>query len=170
MSREWGKTKSGCTNNGHHSPLTTHEPNVTEPLVYLNGRMLPASEARLAIYDTGIVQGATVTEQIRTFHKRPYKLEEHQDRLWYSLRSARIDIGLQRGELSAISQELVAHHAGLLDAGSELGLIQFVTAGEYAAFAGLHNDCLVTIGLARMSGTRCERRTLRRWRRKPRCA
>jgi len=125
---------------------------VTEPLIYLNGRMLPASEAHLKIYDAGVVLGATVTEQVRTFGKRLYKLDEHLDRLWYSLRSARIDIGLTRGEVTAISQELVAHHAGLLDAagsplapplqggargGAELGLIQFVTAGEYAAFAGL---------------------------------
>jgi branched-chain amino acid aminotransferase len=110
---------------------------VTEPLVYLNGRMLPASEAHLKIYDAGIVLGATVTEQMRTFHKRLYKLEEHQDRLWYSLRVASIDIGLTRGELSALTQELVAHNAQLSDQAAELGLIQFVTAGEHAAFAGL---------------------------------
>jgi branched-subunit amino acid aminotransferase/4-amino-4-deoxychorismate lyase len=110
---------------------------VTEPLVYLNGRMLPPSEAHLKIYDAGVVLGATVTEQVRTFGKRLYKLDEHVDRLWYSLRSARIDIGLTRGEVTAISQELVAHHAGFLDDDAELGLIQFVTAGEYAAFAGL---------------------------------
>src|SRR5713226_758411 len=83
---------------------------VTEPLVYLNGRMLPASEAHLKIYDAGIVLGATITEQVRTFGKRLYKLDEHLDRLWYSLRSSRIDIGLTRGEVTAISQELVAHH------------------------------------------------------------
>jgi branched-chain amino acid aminotransferase len=110
---------------------------VTEPLVYLNGRMLPASEAHLKIYDAGVVLGVTVTEQMRTFHQRLYKLDEHLDRLWYSLRSARIAIGLARGELSAVSQELVAHNAKLLGDASELGLIQFVTAGEYAAFAGL---------------------------------
>lgn len=110
---------------------------MTEPLVYLNGRMLPASEAHLNIYDAGVVLGATVTEQLRTFGKRLYKLEEHLDRLWHSLRSARIDINRTNGELTDISQELVAHHAGLVDDAAELGLIAFVTAGEYAAFAGL---------------------------------
>src|SRR6266849_3982008 len=78
---------------------------VTEPLVYLNGRMLPASEAQLKIYDAGVVLGATVTDQVRTFGKRLYKLDEHLDRLWHSLRCARIDIGLTRGEVTAISQQ-----------------------------------------------------------------
>src|SRR5207245_10813002 len=50
---------------------------------------------------------------------------------------ARIDIGLTREELSALSEELVAHNAKLSDEAAELGLVQFVTAGEYAAFAGL---------------------------------
>jgi branched-chain amino acid aminotransferase len=45
---------------------------VSEPLVYLNGRMIPASQAHLAIYDAGLVRGATVTEMTRTF--TPYCL------------------------------------------------------------------------------------------------
>jgi branched-chain amino acid aminotransferase len=110
---------------------------VTEPLVYLNGRLLPASGAHLKIYDAGLVLGATVTEQVRTFHKRLYKLEEHLDRLFCSLRYAQIDIRLSKEELAAVSQQLAAHHAGLLDEAAELGLVQFVTPGEYTAYAGL---------------------------------
>jgi branched-chain amino acid aminotransferase len=110
---------------------------VTEPLVYLNGRTLPASQAHLKIYDAGVVLGATVTEHVRTFHKRLYKFEEHEDRLWHSLRSARIEITLTREELWAVSEELVAHNGRLIDASAELGLIQFVTPGEFGAFAGV---------------------------------
>src|SRR5690349_7774314 len=110
---------------------------MSEPLVYLNGRMLPASEAHLKIYDAAVVLGATVTEQIRTFHKRLYKLDEHLDRLFDSLRCAGIDPNLTKGELAAISHEVVAHHARLLDDAAELGLVQFVTAGEHAAYAAM---------------------------------
>jgi len=110
---------------------------VTEPLVYLNGRMLPASEAHLNIYDAGVVLGATVTEQVRTFRQRLYKLDPHLDRLFYSLRCAGIEIPLTKSDVAALMQELVAHHARLIDPAAELGAICFVTAGEYAAFAGL---------------------------------
>ena len=54
---------------------------MSEPLVYLNGRMVPASQAHLAIYDAGIVLGATVTEMTRTFRLEPFRLDDHLDRL-----------------------------------------------------------------------------------------
>src|SRR5262249_12691519 len=106
-----------------------------EPLVYLNGRLLSASQAHLKIYDAGLVWGATVTEQLRTFHQRLYKLDAHLDRLFQSLRFLRLDVPHTRQELATVAQELVAHHAKLLGGGVELGLIQFVTAGEHAAYA-----------------------------------
>jgi branched-subunit amino acid aminotransferase/4-amino-4-deoxychorismate lyase len=109
---------------------------VSEALVYLNGRLVPASEAHLAIYDAGIVLGATVSEMTRTFRHRPWRLEQHLDRLFRSLRYTRMDIGLTKAELAAVSGELVAHNAQLLDRADELGLIHFVTAGEVAAYAG----------------------------------
>jgi branched-subunit amino acid aminotransferase/4-amino-4-deoxychorismate lyase len=110
---------------------------MTEPLVYLNDRQVPASAAALPIYDAGIVQGATVTEMTRTFHCQPWRLDAHLDRLFRSLRYTRIDIGLSKERLTAISHELIAHNAGLLDPGDELGLIHFVTAGAYPTYAGM---------------------------------
>jgi branched-chain amino acid aminotransferase len=109
---------------------------VSEPLVYLNGRVVPASEAHLAIYDAGVVLGATVTEMTRTFHQRLWRLGQHLDRLFRALRYTRMDIGLSKAELEGISHELVAQNARLLDGAGELGLIHFVTAGEYATYAG----------------------------------
>src|SRR5262249_42685033 len=109
---------------------------MTEPLVYLNGRMVPASQAHLAIYDAGIVLGATVTEMTRTFHRRLWRLADHLDRLFRSLRYTRLDVGLSKEQLAGISQEGVEHNARLLEEGGELGLIHFVTAGEYPTYAG----------------------------------
>src|SRR5262249_22747562 len=109
---------------------------MTEPLVYLNGNMVPASEAHLAIYDAGIVLGATVTEMTRTFHKRLFRLDDHLERLFRSLRYTRMNIGLSQSQLAGISQELVAHNVRLLEDWGELGLIHFVTAGEYPTYAG----------------------------------
>jgi branched-chain amino acid aminotransferase len=108
---------------------------VTEPLVYLNGQFLPASQAHLAIYDAGLVLGATITEQTRTFLLQPFRLDAHLDRLFRALSLTRIDIGLSRAELIGIGDKLIAHNGGLLQPGDELGLIQFVTPGEYRTYA-----------------------------------
>jgi branched-subunit amino acid aminotransferase/4-amino-4-deoxychorismate lyase len=107
-----------------------------EPNVFLNGRFVPASQAHLAIYDAGVVLGATVTEMVRTFRQRLFRLDEHLDRLARSLRYVRFDMGMSMRELDGIATELVAHNAGLIGPQDDLGLVIFVTAGEYPTYAG----------------------------------
>jgi branched-chain amino acid aminotransferase len=109
---------------------------VTEPLVYLNGQLVPFSQARLPIYDAGIVLGATVTDQTRTFQLRPFRLIDHIERFFRALHYTRIDIGLSKDDLGRIGLELIAHNAKLLEQGDELGLIYFATPGEYRTYAG----------------------------------
>jgi branched-chain amino acid aminotransferase len=110
-------------------------PTPAEPLVYLNGQMVPASQARIAYYDAGVVLGATVTEQTRTFHLRPFRLNDHLDRLFRALRYTRLDIGMSQEALACISLDVLKQNARMLAPGDELGLIQFVTAGEYTTYA-----------------------------------
>lgn len=107
-----------------------------EPLVYLTGKLVPASQAHLAIFDAGIVLGATVTEMTRTFRHEPYRLDDHLDRLFRSLKYTRMEIGMTKAELASVSRELIAHNAQLVDKEDELGLIHFVTAGEFPVYAG----------------------------------
>jgi len=108
---------------------------MAEPLVYLNGRMVPAAQAHLAIFDAGFVLGATVTELTRTFRHRLWRLDAHLDRLFRSLCTTRIDIGLSPEQLTRISEDLVTHNARLVGPDDELGLIHFVTPGAYPTYA-----------------------------------
>jgi len=109
---------------------------MSEPLVYLNGSMVPASQAHLAIYDAGVVLGATVTEMARTFHKQLFRLDAHLDRLSRSLRYVRFEIGISMEAFADILCELVDHNSRLADEEDELGLVVFVTAGEIPTYAG----------------------------------
>jgi branched-chain amino acid aminotransferase len=107
-----------------------------EPLTFLNGRMLPASQAHLTVYDAGVVLGATVTELVRTFRKELFRLDDHLRRLAQSLHFVGFDIGMSMDELGRTVEQLVAHNAQLLAPEDELGLVIFVTAGEYPTYAG----------------------------------
>lgn len=107
-----------------------------EPLTFLNGRMLPASQAHLTVYDAGVVLGATVTELVRTFNKKLFRLDDHLRRLAQSLHFVGFDIGVSLDELAVTVEQLVAHNARLLAQEDELGLVIFVTAGEYPTYAG----------------------------------
>lgn len=109
---------------------------MSESIVFLNGQMVPASQAHLAIFDAGIVLGATVTEMTRTFRQKLYRLDDHLDRLFRSLKYTRMDIGMSKQQLAAASQEVVAHNSRLIDPRDELGLVHFVTAGEFPTYAG----------------------------------
>ncbi len=108
----------------------------SEPVVYIDGRYVPASKARINIFDFGIVLGATVTDMLRTFHKRPYRLEDHVRRFHESCKYARIPVPLAPRENAEIAAELVRRNAELLPEGGELCVVWFITPGENLIYAG----------------------------------
>ncbi len=108
----------------------------TEPLVYLRGKLTPASQASLAIYDAGIVLGATVTDLVRTFHGELWRLEEHVRRFYRALKYTRIPVEVTQADWMEISHELVRHNRALLHPEDELCLVYFATPGELPVYAG----------------------------------
>ncbi len=109
---------------------------MTEPIVYLNNGFVPASQAKLNIYDLGIVLGATLTEMTRTFGHRPFRAEDHVARLYRSLKYAGITVPLSPAEMLAKTHELAEANCRLLRADEDLGIVHFVTPGENALYAG----------------------------------
>ena len=49
--------------------------------VSLNGKLLPAEEARISVFDSGLMQGIGLFETMRTYNGRVFRLEQHLDRL-----------------------------------------------------------------------------------------
>lgn len=109
---------------------------MTEPVAYLNGSFVPITEAKLSVFDLGLVQGASVTEMIRTFAHQPFRLEEHLRRLMKSLRVVGFDVLQSEQELLDISRQVTARNAQLIPAGHDLGVVLFVTAGENLTYVG----------------------------------
>ncbi len=107
-----------------------------EPLAWLDGRFVPASEAKISVADAGFVQGTAVAEQVRTFAGRLFHLEDHLARLQRSLEIVGVDPGLSAAQLAAVGEELVARNYRLLEPGDDLGLSIVVTPGLYAGYGG----------------------------------
>ena len=107
-----------------------------EPVAYLGGRLVPQSQAHIAIYDFGIVLGATVTDLVRTFHQRPFRLEEHVRRFYESCKYARIAPPIAEAETIAVTHELIQRNAALLPPAGELAVVFFITPGEQRIYAG----------------------------------
>ncbi len=107
--------------------------NSPEPIAYYNGKFLPRSELAVRVEDPGFVLGVTVSERLRTFGGRLFRLANHLQRLDHSLEIVGVDIGLDHDQLTAIAEQLVAHNHALLAEGDDLGLILFATPGLPAA-------------------------------------
>src|SRR4029077_12184669 len=111
-----------------------------EPLAYLNGRISPVSQTLLPVWDMGVVMGASITEMARTFRHECFRLREHVDRLFRSLKHVGFDLDLTREALRDLVLELLEHNSRLIPAHHDLGVSMFITAGTsplYAGFEGM---------------------------------
>lgn len=80
--------------------------------VYLNGRFLPVEQATVSVMDRGFLFGDGVYEVIPVFGGRCFRLEEHLDRLDYSLRETRIPQPLDRDRWLEVFERLIELHGG----------------------------------------------------------
>jgi branched-chain amino acid aminotransferase len=108
---------------------------VPEPIVYLRGQWIAASQAAIPVYDAGFVLGATVTEQLRTFRGELFRLPEHLERLRASLELSGIEPQESLNDIADIADRTVAHNFPLVHPDDDLGLCIFITPGPYAAMA-----------------------------------
>lgn len=106
-----------------------------EPIAYLNGEFIPASDCKLPVYDTGIVLGAAVTDFLRTFHQKPYRMEDHARRFYRSCKYACIEPPVSLEQTMEISRRLIDSNSRVWE-GRELGLVYYMTAGENSVYAG----------------------------------
>jgi branched-chain amino acid aminotransferase len=84
---------------------TTGLDNAEGLLVYLNGEHVPAQEARVPVFDSGLNFADGVFEGVRVYNGRVFRLEDHIRRLFDSARAFSIDVGLSREQFE---QEVLA--------------------------------------------------------------
>lgn len=70
----------------HSAPVST----VPERFVYLNGAYLRQQDATISIFDRGFLFGDSVYEVIPVYNGHPFRLEQHLQRLDYSLSAVRL--------------------------------------------------------------------------------
>lgn len=82
-----------------------------EPKVYINGKLYPKEEAKVSVFDHGLLYGDGVFEGIRCYNGNIFKLEEHIDRLYDSAEAISLQIQLTRDQLKdAIVSTLKANN------------------------------------------------------------
>ena len=105
------------------------------PIAFHNGSLIPAAELTIPVSDAGFVMGVTVSEQMRTFGGKLFRLSEHLERFFNSLAIVGVALPFSQQELASAAERLVKENYALLDARNDLGLSLFATPGAYATMA-----------------------------------
>jgi len=69
--------------------------------VYINGKLYDKSEAKISVFDHGLLYGDGVFEGIRSYNRLVFKLTEHIERLYESAKSIMLTIPMSKEGLSA---------------------------------------------------------------------
>ena len=75
--------------------------NAERPLkVYISGKLFDKAEAKISVYDHGLLYGDGVFEGIRSYGGKVFRLEEHLKRLWDSAKAIWLTIPMSREEMA----------------------------------------------------------------------
>ena len=68
--------------------------------VYINGELVEKEDAKISVFDHGLLYGDGVFEGIRIYHGKTFRLKEHIDRLWRSAKAIMLEIPMSREEMA----------------------------------------------------------------------
>ena len=67
--------------------------------IYIDGKYYDQKDAKISVFDHGLLYGDGIFEGIRAYNGRVFKLTEHIDRLFYSAKAILLKIPLSHGEM-----------------------------------------------------------------------
>ncbi|GJM18246.1 MAG: branched chain amino acid aminotransferase [Phycisphaeraceae bacterium] len=77
------------------------------PLIWVNGQLVPKSQAMVSVYDHGLLYGDGVFEGIRVYNGKIFKSAQHMDRLYHCAEKIFLDIPISKEEMVAIQRQCI---------------------------------------------------------------
>lgn len=69
--------------------------------IYIDGKLYPKDEAKVSVFDHGLLYGDGVFEGMRSYGGKVFRMQEHLDRLYDSARAIHLTIPMPPDELAA---------------------------------------------------------------------
>ncbi len=69
--------------------------------IFIDGKLCSERDAKISVFDHGLLYGDGVFEGIRAYNGRVFKLKEHIDRLYYSAKAILLEIPMTHAEMMA---------------------------------------------------------------------
>jgi branched-chain amino acid aminotransferase len=98
-------------------------------VAWFNGAIVPEGQVLIPYRDRSWKSGDGAFDMTRTFHGAPFRMKEHVERFYRSLRYVRIDPGLSQAEMVAASEEVVARNEHLRAAYGDWWVSQRISRG-----------------------------------------
>ncbi len=67
--------------------------------VYINGKYFAKEEAKISVFDHGLLYGDGIFEGMRAYSGKVFRHKEHMDRLWNSARAIALEIPMTKEEM-----------------------------------------------------------------------
>ncbi len=83
-------------------------PTTDQRLIWINGNLIPRSEAKVSVFDHGFLYGDGVFEGIRIYNGQIFKLRSHLVRLMESAERIHLDPKLSIDEIEDLTRQTVA--------------------------------------------------------------
>ena len=112
-------------------------------VAYVNGEIVPEIEAKVSYNDVGFLYGDAVFDTTRTFGGKIFRLQQHLDRFFQSLKYMRIDPLMTQDEMSDITMEVLERNLPLLGDNDDYWVSQRVSRGVRQDLGGLSNPTVV---------------------------
>ena len=96
------------------APVAARHSPENRPYVWIDGDLLPKSQAKISVWDHGLLYGDGCFEGIRVYNTRIFKNKQHLDRIYRNCERLRINVWLSRDEMTAMMRECIAAN-GLKD-------------------------------------------------------
>lgn len=77
-----------------------------EPIVYIDGQYLPKKDAKISVFDHGLLYGDGIFEGIRTYGGRVFKLDRHLERLYQSAGMISLEVPLSQADFREVILEV----------------------------------------------------------------
>lgn len=77
---------------------------------YFNGEIIPVSEAKVGVYDIGLLRGFGIYEALRTFNRKPFMLADHLARFRRSAGTMKLTIPASDEKMASILHDLIARN------------------------------------------------------------
>ena len=111
-------------------------------VVYMNGKFVPESEAKISIFDSALMFGDMVFEMTRSFNKEQFKLREHLERLYTGINILHIPLKMTIDELEEACYETIKRNDKVFDSHDEHRLMINISRGPLGIYAPVFDGTL----------------------------